>query len=96
MINCSEGLNYLHSINIIHSNLKPSNILIDQKGNIKLCDFGYQPFFDIFNFKNREPLYSAPENNMNGQMTIKSDVYSLGRILEELSSIYVFSIESQI
>ncbi len=35
-----EGLSYLHASSIIYSDLKPSNILLNEYGVLKLCDFG--------------------------------------------------------
>ena len=35
------GIDYLHKNSIVHRDLKPENLLLDKRGNIKLCDFGW-------------------------------------------------------
>ena len=46
-----EGIEYIHSKNIVHRDIKLENILIDLKNNIKICDFGISK---ILNDKNQK------------------------------------------
>ncbi len=39
-----QGVNYLHSKNIVHRDIKPENILFDGAGHLKLVDFGTSKF----------------------------------------------------
>ncbi|XP_015126771.1 eukaryotic translation initiation factor 2-alpha kinase 1 isoform X2 [Diachasma alloeum] len=83
-----DGLHYMHSRDIVHHDIKPSNIFIGaigQRVEIQVGDFGlacprksesHHPVFGT-------ELYAAPEQ-LNGQCNPKSDLYSLGIVLFEI------------
>lgn len=77
------ALHYLHSIKIIHRDIKPSNILINRKGDVKLCDFGIAGYLVNSMAKTFEAgckPYMAPERinpkDRKGY-DIRSDVWSV-------------------
>ncbi|VAI55683.1 unnamed protein product [Triticum turgidum subsp. durum] len=86
-----EGLQYLHvQRRIVHLDLKPTNILLDDNMVPKIADFGLSRRFSekqsqTFTAKVRGTIgYIAPEVLNNGQITFKSDIYSLGIIIMEI------------
>ena len=87
------GLKTLHENGIIHCNLKPSNILIDEYGNVKICDFKKSLKVSTMNAslikKNKNamtPCYTAPELfQEEGMYSFKSDLWALGCIMYELA-----------
>ncbi|XBI85612.1 hypothetical protein VPH35_093736 [Triticum aestivum] len=87
-----EGLHYLHQNCIVHLDLKPANILLDDNMTPKIVDFGLSRCFDE---KQSQAItenmagtlgYMAPEFHRGDKcmITYKSDIYSLGVIIIEM------------
>ena len=82
------GLTYLYSAHrIMHRDLKPSNILVNSKGQIKLCDFGVSSELEgsVAETFVGTGTYMAPERIQGSPYTVKSDVWSVGLTVMELA-----------
>ncbi|CAK64627.1 unnamed protein product (macronuclear) [Paramecium tetraurelia] len=82
-----EGVNYIHSKNIIHRDLKIDNILIDDENQVKIIDFGLACQFinvESRNISCGTPGYIAPEVLINKSFDYKSDIFSIGVVMYQL------------
>jgi len=80
-----RGLERLHAINFLHSDIKPENIMIDRLGNVKVVDFGRAVMAgEKVSFLMGSPLYMAPEIHRRQPGGIQSDFYSVGLVALEM------------
>lgn len=80
-----RGLERLHAINFLHSDIKPENIMIDRLGNIKVVDLGRAVMVgESVSFLLGSPLYMAPEIHRREVGGIQSDFYSVGLVALEM------------
>jgi tRNA A-37 threonylcarbamoyl transferase component Bud32 len=82
----AAGLVHAHERGVIHRDIKPQNVLIDEYGSPKLMDFGIARALDVNYSTSTDSylgteLYSSPEQLQGEEVTPKSDVYSLGATL---------------
>jgi serine/threonine-protein kinase len=81
------GLAAAHERGVIHRDLKPANLMLDSAGKIRITDFGLAAIaasLDASDVKAGTPAYMAPEQLEGKEVTVKSDLYSLGLVLYEI------------
>src|SRR5438105_235167 len=81
------GLAAAHEKGILHRDLKPANVMLDSRGQVLLTDFGLAGIAGEIaghDITSGTPAYMAPEQLAGEEVTIRSDIYSLGLVLYEI------------
>lgn len=76
-----------HERGVLHRDLKPANVMLDGRGQVLLTDFGLAGIAGEIagnEVRNGTPTYMAPEQLAGREVTVRSDLYSLGLVLHEL------------
>ena len=81
------GLAAAHEKGVLHRDLKPANVMLDGQGKVRLTDFGLAGLAEAFtdeDVRSGTPSFMSPEQLLGREVTVRSDVYSLGLLLYEL------------
>ncbi|MGM9928894.1 MAG: Stk1 family PASTA domain-containing Ser/Thr kinase [Bacillus sp. (in: firmicutes)] len=85
----TSAIEHAHQHGIIHRDIKPQNILIDENGHVKITDFGIATALSATTITQTNAVlgsvhYLSPEQARGGMANKKSDIYSLGIVMFEL------------
>ncbi len=85
----ADGLAEAHRVGVVHRDLKPENVLVDESGQCKIVDFGLAHTAEKTTLRNQggivgTPAYMSPEQRQGKEVDGKTDVYSLGLILQQM------------
>ena len=91
------GVSAAHQVGLLHRDLKPANVMIDGRGTPKITDFGIAAFSHEIHPDDVSgtPNYMAPEQLAGKGVSVRSDLYSLGLVMQELfTGVPVFEADS--
>jgi serine/threonine-protein kinase len=81
------GIAAAHDKRVLHRDLKPANIMLDGRGKVRITDFGIAAMVGTpggDQIRAGTPAYMAPEQMAGTEVTVRSDIYSLGLLLYEI------------
>ena len=98
-IKIADALSFAHRCGVVHRDIKPTNVLIDDSGSPLLADFGIARLqtaqtLTMSNASLGTPEYMAPEQTLSAKVDARADIYSFGVIFYEpyKKSAYIYFI----
>ena len=90
-IKVCKAIQYAHQNLVVHCDIKPENILVNQDGEPKVMDFGISHLLNKTELDTDAPRmltiqYASPEQISGGIISVSSDIYSLGTVLYKMLS----------
>jgi len=88
----AEALHFAHRGRVLHRDIKPGNVLLDEQGRAKVADFGIAKVLKSESAQvstmtlTGTPMYMSPEAILRAPMDARSDLYSLGCMLFEMGT----------
>lgn len=87
----ARALDYAHFRGIIHRDIKPANVMISYQGDVKLMDFGIARDDSLTDLTDTgtglgTPSYMSPEQILGDKLDARSDIFSLGIVLYQMST----------
>lgn len=90
MINCCKALEYAHSKNVIHRDIKSGNVMITRDRTLKVMDFGLAKVLNEYQNNHTQqvgtPFYMSPEQIIGRNVDFRADLYGLGCTLFECAT----------
>lgn len=86
LLELCQAVHHAHSRGLIHGDIKPANVLIDERGRVRLLDFGIARLQDaaMGGSYGLTPEFASPEQRAGEPLTTASDVWQLGHLLQVL------------
>lgn len=82
----ASGLEHIHAAGVLHLDVKPDNVFLDVKGDLKIGDFGLAVIGTEWDWEEGDGAYVAPELLQGGDPSPSADMYSFGAMLYEWAS----------
>ena len=93
ILDITKAINVAHQVDVVHRDIKPGNILLNEVGLLKVCDFGLAAAASTTDGRLTKtgmilgtPTYMAPEQVRDGEIEPRTDIYSLGVLMYEIFS----------